>query len=57
MDSDAGWSRLLWSHWIAIDDARSSAYARLEEELGDKMARMLVSALASPQGIRGSSSP
>jgi hypothetical protein len=39
------------------DDARASAYARLEEELGDNMARMLVSALASPQGVRGSSSP
>jgi hypothetical protein len=39
------------------DDARPSAYARLAEELGDNMARMLVAALANAHGVRGSSSP
>jgi hypothetical protein len=49
--------RLLLAHCASFDDARPSAYARLEAELGDNFARMLVSALASPQGVRGSSSP
>jgi hypothetical protein len=49
--------RLLLVHCATVDDARPSAYSRLEEELGDSFARMLVSALANPQGIRGSSSP
>jgi hypothetical protein len=50
--------RLLLEHCASFDDdARPSAYARLEEELGDSFARLLVSALASPQGVRGSSSP
>jgi hypothetical protein len=57
MDSDAGLWRLLLSRGAPNDDSRTAAYARLEEELGDNMARMLVSALASPQGVRGSSSP
>ena len=49
--------RRLLVHCTSFDDARPSAYARLEEELGDSFARLLVSALANPQGIRGSSSP
>jgi hypothetical protein len=49
--------RLLLAHCASFDDARPSAYARLEAELGDSFARLLVSALANPQGIRGSSSP
>jgi hypothetical protein len=49
--------RLLLAHCASFDDARPSAYARLEAELGDKFARLLVTALANPQGIRGSSSP
>jgi hypothetical protein len=49
-------ARLL-AHCASLDDARPSAYARLEEELGDNFARVLVFALASPQGVRGSSSP
>jgi hypothetical protein len=49
--------RLLLAHCASFDDARPTAYARLQEELGDNFARMLVSALANPQGIRGSSSP
>jgi hypothetical protein len=49
--------RLLLAHCASFDDGRPSAYARLEAELGDSFARMLVSALASPQGVRGSSSP
>jgi hypothetical protein len=49
--------RLLLAHCASFDDARPSAYARLEAELGDNFARMLVSALANPQGVRGSSSP
>jgi hypothetical protein len=55
--SNAPVPRLLLMHCAVLDDARPTAYARLEEELGDSFARMLVSALASPQGIRGSSSP
>jgi hypothetical protein len=49
--------RLLLVHCATVDDTRPSAYARLEEELGHSFARLLVSALANPQGIRGSSSP
>jgi hypothetical protein len=56
MDSNAPSPRFV-PDYDSSDDARTSAYARLEEELGDNMARMLVSALASPHGVRGSSSP
>ena len=56
MDSNAPSPRFL-PDYDSSDDARTSAYARLEEELGDNMARMLVTALASPHGVRGSSSP
>jgi hypothetical protein len=49
--------RLLLEHCAVVDDARPSAYARLEDKLGDNLARVLVFALASPQGVRGSSSP
>ena len=55
--SSAPVPRLLLAHCAVIDDARPSAYTRLQEELGDSFARLLVSALANPQGIRGSSSP
>ena len=47
--------RLLLEHCALVDDARPSAYTRLEDKLG--LARVLVFALASPQGVRGSSSP
>lgn len=49
-----------WFHhadYASSDDVRPSAYARLAEEVGDTMARMLVSALANSHGVRGSSSP
>ena len=49
--------RLLLEHCALVDDARPSAYTRLEDKLGDNLARVLVFALASPQGVRGSSSP
>ena len=48
---------LLLMHCSEVDDARPSAYTRLQEELGDNFARVLVFALAPPQGRRGSSSP
>jgi hypothetical protein len=50
---------LLLAHCaIAGDDARPNAYTRLEEKLGDRLARLLVFALAAPQdGRRGSSTP
>jgi hypothetical protein len=39
-------------------DLRPNAYTRLEEKVGDRMARLLVFALAGSQtGRRGSSSP
>jgi hypothetical protein len=49
-------ARLL-AHFCEVDAARPSAYTRLQEELGDNLARVLVFALAPPQGRRGSSSP
>ena len=50
---------LLLAHCaVAGDDARPNAYTRLEEKVGDRLARLLVFALAAPQeGRRGSSSP
>jgi hypothetical protein len=50
---------LLLAHCaIAEDDLRPDAYSRLEEKVGDRLARLLVFALAPvPQGRRGSSSP
>jgi hypothetical protein len=48
---------LLLRHCAVLDEGRPSAYARLEEQLGDDLARMLVRALVGPQGLRGSSSP
>ena len=40
------------------DDFRPNAYTRLEEKVGDRLARLLVFALSAvPQGRRGSSSP
>ncbi len=38
-------------------DLRPTAFMRLEEKVGEKLARLLVFALASSQGRRGSSSP
>ena len=49
-------ARLL-AHFSEVDVARPDAYTRLREELGDHLARVLVFALANPQGRRGSSSP
>ena len=49
-------ARLL-AHFSEVDVARPDAYTRLREELGDHFARVLVFALATPQGRRGSSSP
>jgi hypothetical protein len=49
-----------WFHhgdYASADDVPPSAYARLAEEVGDNMARMLVAALANAHGVRGSSSP
>ena len=51
---------LLLAHCAIADDdvVRPTAYTRLEDKVGDRMARLLVFALASaPQGRRGSSSP
>jgi hypothetical protein len=50
---------LLLAHCaIAEDESRPTAYTRLEEKVGDRLARLLVFALAAPQeGRRGSSSP
>ena len=48
---------LLLAHCTAVADDREPAYARLEEALGGEFARLLVVALAGPQGRRGSSSP
>ncbi|MFL5955113.1 MAG: hypothetical protein ACJ76I_13510 [Gaiellaceae bacterium] len=48
---------LLLVHCAAIADERPSAYARLEQQLGRELARLLVVGLAGPQGRRGSSSP
>ena len=50
---------LLLAHCaIADDEFRPNAYTRLEEKVGDRLARLLVFALAAvPQGRRGSSSP
>lgn len=48
---------LLLVHCAAVCDERPTAYSRLEQVLGDDLARMLVFALVGPQGRRGSSSP
>jgi hypothetical protein len=48
---------LLLVHCAAVNDERPSAYTRLEQAVGGELARLLVSALAAPQGLRGSSSP
>ena len=49
---------LLLAHCAIADDLRPTAYTRLEEKVGDRLARLLVFALAAPQlGRRGSSSP
>jgi hypothetical protein len=48
---------LLLLHCAAVTDERPSAYSRLEDEVGDDLARLLVFALVGRQGRRGSSSP
>jgi hypothetical protein len=48
---------LLLVHCATVVDERPSAYTRLEQQLGGELARLLVFALAGPQGRRGSSSP
>lgn len=47
---------LLLNHAAALTGDRERAYVRLEREVGERLARLLVGALA-PQGRRGSSSP
>jgi hypothetical protein len=49
--------RLLLVHCADVPEGRPSAYDRLQAEVGDNFARLLVFALAGPQGLRGSSSP
>jgi hypothetical protein len=44
-------------HCAAVDHDRPSAYDRLQQAIGDELARLLVFALVGPQGRRGSSSP
>jgi hypothetical protein len=48
---------LLLAHCHTVLEERPSAYTRLEERIGGDLARLLVFALAGPQGRRGSSSP
>jgi len=48
---------LLLAHCFRTPTERESAYTRLEHELGGELTRLLVVALSSPQGRRGSSSP
>ena len=49
---------LLLAHCsCAAGDLRPNAFTRLEEKVGERLARLLVFALATPQGRRGSSSP
>jgi hypothetical protein len=48
---------LLLVQCAPIADERPSARTRLEDHVGRDFARLLVSALAGPQGRRGSSSP
>jgi hypothetical protein len=51
-------AELLLVHCAAVSDARPSAFARLERELGGDVARKLICALVSPSyGRCGSSSP
>jgi hypothetical protein len=53
----AGRAGLLLVHCAPALDERPSAYVRLEQQVGGDLARLLVNALAGPQGRRGSSSP
>jgi hypothetical protein len=48
---------LLLLHCAHVADERPSARTRLEHHLGRDFARLLVCALAGPQGRSGSSSP
>jgi hypothetical protein len=48
---------LLLAHCHSVLDERPSAYERLQDLIGGDLARLLVFALAGPQGRRGSSSP
>jgi hypothetical protein len=61
MDDDEPHTRrgaaLLLVHCAGVAHDRPSAYARLEAKVGERLARLLVGALAGAQGRRGSSSP
>jgi hypothetical protein len=46
---------LLLVHCRALGDDRPSAYSRLQESVGDELARLLVFALSGPQGRRSAS--
>jgi hypothetical protein len=48
---------LLLAHCAAEPGGRPSALSRLEHEVGEELARLLVYALTGPQGRRASSSP
>jgi hypothetical protein len=48
---------LLLAHCSAVPGGRPSAFTRLEREVGEELARLLVFALTGPQGRRGSSAP
>jgi len=48
---------LLLVHCAAVEDGRESALERLERSIGRELTRLLMFALAAPQGRRGSSSP
>ena len=48
---------LLLVHCAAVVDERPSAYSRLEDEIGDELARLLLWELTGAYGRRGSSSP
>ena len=50
-------AELLLVHCAAVPEGRQGAYERLEGLIGGDLARLLVRALAGPQGRRGSSSP
>jgi len=42
---------------LGLGEERPSAYARLEDAVGDEFARLLMFALSGPHGRLGSSSP
>jgi hypothetical protein len=48
---------LLLLHCGLVEDERPPAYARLEDAVGDELARFLLYELTGAYGRRGSSSP